>query len=172
MRADRGFTLLETVLALAIGGLVLTAAYAAVVRAAAARDGATRRTAAAADARRAVLEVTRALEAAADHPFAATADTLRIEQREPAPELVDWALADGRLVERRTPAFAAATAGEWPGRVLLAGVEAFSVRCFDGTTWVAGWHGARAPRAVELAIRTTGGEELRTRLVLPLGGGG
>jgi prepilin-type N-terminal cleavage/methylation domain-containing protein len=172
MRAERGFTVLEAVLALAIGGLVLTAAYAAVVRAAAAREGATRRTAAAGGARRALLEMTRTLEAAANRPFAASTDTLRIAQRDPVPELVDWAIADGQLVERRTPAFAAATAGEAPPRVLLAGVEAFTVRCFDGDAWVAGWRGQSAPRAVELAIRTTGGEDLHTRVVLPLGGGG
>jgi len=57
MRPERGFTLLETLLALAIGGLVLGAAYTAVVRAAAARDQAVARGREVNAGRQALLEV-------------------------------------------------------------------------------------------------------------------
>jgi len=172
MRPDRGFTLLETLLALLIGGLVLTAAYAAVVRAAVARDGATRRTASTAAARRALLDLTRALETAAARPFSADAGALRIAQTDPEPRLVRWSLDDGRLVERATSAFAAPGAGEVAPRVILDGVQTFTVTCFDGTDWVAGWKAGRAPRAVEVALALRDGETMRTRVVLPLGGDG
>jgi prepilin-type N-terminal cleavage/methylation domain-containing protein len=171
MRPERGFTLLETLLALAIGGLVLTAAYHAVVRAAAARDGAVERTAGVTAARRALLEVARTVETATPRPFAAGASELRLAHVDPEPVAVRYALEGGQLVERRTPAFAA---GDDAGsrRVLLDGVAAFTVRCFDGGAWTPGWDGAAAPAAVELALRTADGEALRTRVALPLAGGG
>jgi prepilin-type N-terminal cleavage/methylation domain-containing protein len=172
MRPDRGFTLLETLLALLIGGLVLTAAYAAVVRAAVARDAATRRTADAAAARRALLEMTQALETAAPRPFSADAGTLRFAQTDPAPRLVRWSLDGSRLVEHSTPSFAAASAADGAPRVVLDGVQALTIRCFDGTAWATGWRAESAPRAVELGLALSDGEELQTRVVLPLGGGG
>jgi prepilin-type N-terminal cleavage/methylation domain-containing protein len=141
---DRGFTLLETLLALAIGGLVLTAAYGAVVRAAAARDGATRRTAGVARARLALLEMAHTIESATRRPFAADTGELRIALADPEPRLVRYALDGSRLLEQRTNLFATAT---------------------DGC------RGTEAPRAVELTIRVADGEELRTRVVLALGGG-
>src|SRR5262245_1842171 len=174
MRPERGFTLLETLLALAIGGLVLTASYTAVVRAAAARDGATRRTADVARARLALLEIARTIESASAQPFRANAGEVRIALGEPEPRLVRFALDDSRLVEDRTIPFAAGggDAAPIPGssRVLLDGVQAFSVRCFGDGAWTDGWRGTDAPRAVELTIRVADGEELRTRIVLALSG--
>jgi prepilin-type N-terminal cleavage/methylation domain-containing protein len=170
---QRGFTLLETLLALVIGGLVLTAAYTAVVRAAAARDGATRRTGEVARARLALLEMARTIESASPQPFNANAAELRIAVAEPEPRLVRYALDDSRLVEDRTIPFATGGAAPTlPGssRVLLDGVQAFSVRCFGDGAWADGWRGTDAPRAVELTIRVADGEELRTRIVLPLSG--
>ena len=171
---ERGFTLLETLLALAIGGLVLTASYTAVVRAAAARDGATRRTADVARARLALLEMARTIESASAQPFRANAGEVRIALGEPEPRLVRFALDDSKLVEDRAIPFAAGggDAAPIPGssRVLLDGVQAFSVRCFGDGAWADGWRGTDAPRAVELTIRVAGGEELRTRIVLPLSG--
>ena len=168
---DRGFTLLETLLALAIGGLVLTAAYGAVVRAAAARDGATRRTAGVARARLALLEMAHTIESATRRPFGADAGELRIALVDPEPRLVRCALDGSRLLEQRTNPFATANADPGPSRVLLDGVQAFTVRCFDDGAWSDGCRGTEAPRAVELTIRVADGEELRTRVVLALGGG-
>jgi prepilin-type N-terminal cleavage/methylation domain-containing protein len=171
MRPERGFTLLETLLALAIGGLVLSAAYGAVVRAAAARDGATRRTAGVARARLALLDMARTIESAAPRPFGADTGELRIALAEPEPRLVRFALDGSRLIEQRTNPFATANADPGPSLVLVDGVQAFTVRCFDDGAWTHGWRGTDAPRAVELTIRVADGEELRTRVVLPLGGG-
>ena len=170
---ERGFTLLETVLALAIGGLILTAAYGAVVRAASARDGATRRTANVARARLALLEMGRAIESASPRPFSASTTELRIALGDPEPRLVHYALDDSRLVEDRTIPFAAGGAAPTePGasRVLLDGVQAFRVRCFGDGAWTDGWRGTDAPRAVEVTLRVADGEELRTRILLPLSG--
>jgi prepilin-type N-terminal cleavage/methylation domain-containing protein len=172
MRPERGFTLLETLVALAIGGLVLTAAYAAVVRAAAARDGATRRTADVAQARRALLEMSRAVETAARRPFGAGAGELRIALTDPEPRLVRYVLDGSRLTEHDTIPFSAARDDPGSSRVLAEGVQAFGVRCFDDDAWTDGCRGTAAPRAVELTLRVGDGEELRTRVVLPLGGGG
>jgi len=172
MRPERGFTLLETLVALAIGGLVLTAAYGAVVRAAAARDGATRRTADVARARGALLVMSQAVGAAAPRPFAAGAGELRIALTEPEPRLVRYALDGSRLTERRTNPFSAARDDPGSSRVLADGVEAFTVRCFADGAWTDGCRGTEAPPALELTLRVGDGEELRTRIVLPLGGGG
>ena len=169
MRPERGFTLLETLLALAIGGLVLTAAYTAVVRAVAARDGATRRTADVARGRQAILEVARAVESATPHPFGAGAGGLLVAHADPEPRLLTYALEGTKLTERLSLPFATDHAEPGAARVLFAGARAFSVRCFDGSAWTEDWRSENAPRAVELALRLADGEELRTRVVLPLG---
>ena len=151
---------------------MVTAAYTAVVRAAAARDAAVQRTAGVSAARRALLEVVRALETSAPRPFTADAHGLRLARAEPEPGLVRYALEGSRLVESEERAFAAPGVAAMPPRVVLDAVQSFHVRCFDGGAWTDEWRGEAAPRAVELALQTTHGEELRTRVLLPLGGGG
>jgi prepilin-type N-terminal cleavage/methylation domain-containing protein len=171
MRSERGFTLLETLLALAIGGLVLGAAYTAVVRAAAARDGAVARTAGVASGRRVLLEMARTIESAAPSPFMASERQLQIAAGDPEPRLVAYGLEGTRLLERRTSPFAASSAEAAPPRVLLDDVRDFTVRCFDGGAWTSGWNSESAPRAVELTLQAGDGEALRTRVVLRLEGG-
>ena len=171
MRPERGFTLLETLLALAIGGLVLGVAYAAVVRAASARDQAVGRGREVADGRRALLELAHGLEAAAPRRLAADAHTLRFLQAEPEPVTVSYEMDGTRLVRRRASAFAAARDEAGEASVVLDGVKTFAVRCFDRGEWVTGWSRDSSPRALELALGLEAGEELRTRVVLPLGGG-
>ena len=84
-------------------------------------------------------------------------------------------LDGAKLIEDRTVPFAAAGGGAVDDRgrprVLLDGVEAFTVRCFADGAWTDGWRGTDAPRAVELTLRVADGEELRTRIVLPLSRG-
>jgi prepilin-type N-terminal cleavage/methylation domain-containing protein len=126
----RGFTLLETLLALAIGGLVLTAAYGAVVRAAAARDGATRRTAGVARARLALLEMARTIESATRRPFGADAGELRIALVDPESP-ARFAL-DLRLIEQRTNRFATANAD--PGRRASCSTGSRDSPCAASTT--------------------------------------
>ena len=171
MRPERGFTLLETLLALAIGGLVLGVAYTAVVRAAAARDQAVSRGRTVADGRRALLELAHELEAAAPRRFAADDHTLRFVRSEPEPVAVSYGVDGTRLVQRRASAFAPARDERSDTRVVLDGVKRLGVRCFDRGEWVAGWSHDSTPRALELTLGLPGGEELRTRVVLPLGGG-
>jgi prepilin-type N-terminal cleavage/methylation domain-containing protein len=172
MRPERGFTLLETLLALAIGGLVLGAAYAAVVRAASARDQAVARGRGVDAGRRALLDLAHELEGAAPHRLAADAHALRFTQAEPEPVVVVYEMDGTRLVRRRVSPFAARRDDQGAPSIVLDGVKSFGVRCFDRGEWVAGWARDSSPRAVELTLGLAGGEELRTRVVLPLGGGG
>src|SRR5262249_37620044 len=90
MRPERGFTLLETRLALASGGLVLGAAYAAVVRAASARDRAVARGREVNAGRQALLEVAHALEAAAPRRLSADPHALHFVQPEPEPVAITY----------------------------------------------------------------------------------
>src|SRR5262249_437222 len=149
----------------------------AVVRAVAARDGTTRRTADAARGRQALLEVARAVESATPHPFGAAAGGLLVAHADPQPRLLSYALEGTQLTERLSLPFVTDPARPGAAGVLFAGAQAFSVRCFDGSTWTEDWRSENAPRAVELALRLADGEELHTRVVLPLsataaGGGG
>ena len=98
MRPERGFTLLETLLALAIGGLVLGVAYTAVVRAAAARDQAVARGREVNAGRQALLEVAHALEAASSRRLSAEAHALHFEQAEPEPVAITYEMDGTRLV--------------------------------------------------------------------------
>ena len=167
MRPERGFTLLETLLALALGGLVLGAAYAAVVRAASARDQAVARGREVNAGRQALLEVAHALEGASPRRLSADAHGLHFEQAEPEPVAISYEMDGTRLVERRVSPFAANDASTT--RALLDGARAFGVRCFDKGDWVAGWSRDTAPRAIELTLALADGEEFRTRVMLPLG---
>jgi prepilin-type N-terminal cleavage/methylation domain-containing protein len=171
MRPERGFTLLETILALAVGGLVLGAAYTAVVRAAAARDQAVARGHEVNAGRQALLEVAHALEAASPRRLSADAHALHFEQAEPEPVAITYEMDGTRLVERRVSPFAATRDDAGTTRALLDGARAFGVRCFDKGDWVAGWSHDAAPRALELALALADGEEFHTRVVLPLGTG-
>ena len=171
MRPERGFTLLETLLALAIGGLVLGAAYAAVVRAASARDQAVARGHEVYAGRQALLEVAHALQAAAPRRLSADTHTLRFVQPEPEPVALTYEMDGTRLVERRVSPFAATRDDAGTTRALLDGARAFGVRCFDKGDWVAGWSRDAAPRALELTLALADGEEFHTRVVLPLGSG-
>ena len=171
MRPERGFTLLETLLALAIGGLVLGAAYAAVVRAASARDQAVARGHEVNAGRQALLEVAHALQAAAPRRLSADTHTLRFVQPEPEPVALTYEMDGTRLVERRVSLFAATRDDAGTTRPLLDGARAFGVRCFDKGDWVAGWSRDAAPRALELTLALADGEEFHTRVVLPLGSG-
>ncbi len=170
MRSERGVTLLETLLALAIGGLLLTAAATAVVRSAEAAKRATARTRSAAAARSVLLDMAGTVAAAAPRPFAAGRDWLRLALTEPMPMLRAWSVEDGALVVREAHPFAHPDAAST--RTQLEGVAGFEVRCFDGGAWVAGWSDPTAPRAVELGLRLADGEALRTRVLLATGGGG
>ena len=178
--AAGGFTLLETLVALAITALVLAALYGAVTRAAAARARATRSAERIAASRAVLLRIAQEIEAALAPTQAGGADrfvavpapddgppwsALRLATFAPAPGRADEGRAvaydveplpgqpgKGALVRREGTRFAPPGTPEPLGTPLLEGIETFRVRCFDGSTWSVAWTMPALPRAVEIAI--------------------
>ena len=187
----RGFTLLETLVALAVSALVLTALYAAVGATATARVRATERAERSAAERTVLVTLAHELEAAlAPDPTAAGVSPLRFVVVAPADgtpwsqlrfatdasddvRLVAYRVEDGRLVRRTASRFAPPDDPEPPGTPALDAVRAFRVRAFDGTTWTTSWSAPGVPRAVEIALDVDDGAggvlELATTVSLPLG---
>jgi prepilin-type N-terminal cleavage/methylation domain-containing protein len=178
----RGFTLLETLIALAIGALILAALHGAIMGAAAARERTAERAERTAAGRTVLLGIARELEAASP----ARAWTVPGSEEPAMPALLpldrfvavsaphggppwselrfatvaggDLRLVAyriepaGRLVRRAVSRFAAPDAAEPPGVPALGGVRLFRVRCFDGRAWRSAWTAPGLPRAVELAL--------------------
>ncbi len=180
MRA-RGFTLLETLVALALTALVLGALGGAVLRAASARTRATDAADRAAAARTVLLRLAAEIEAAQPpapedpagrerfvvEPEASARpwSGLRLATAIPGPPLTTTPTGDVRVVGYRVepdpqrPGTGALVrrdappgAPEPPGHPVLEGVHRFRLRCFDGSTWSATWPASRLPRAVEVAL--------------------
>jgi prepilin-type N-terminal cleavage/methylation domain-containing protein len=186
-----GFTLLETLVALAITALVLSALYGAVSHAAAARARTSERADELAVARGVLLRMTRELEAAVvpqepgtpDRfvvvPAADGASSSNLRFASAGTEIVGYDVtrdAAGRsaLVRRAASRFAAAeTAGPVPVPI-LAGVARFVVRCHDGAEWRDRWDVPTLPRAVEITLGVDDGaggvDVLATTVALPLAG--
>jgi len=177
----RGSTLLETLVALAITALIVSALASAVLRTAQAREHATRTADRLASERSALLGITTVLEAArrSDQPtFAVDApadaaspwSALRLLASGPSDDVrrLGYRVASGVLVRRELPRLAPADAT--PADVpLLDGVTLFRVRCFDGTTWTPTWASPDLPQAVEVTIAVDGGDALGATVVLPAG---
>ncbi|MFN8542624.1 MAG: type II secretion system protein GspJ [Candidatus Binatia bacterium] len=188
----RGFLLVETLLALALTALVLTAAYAAVVRTADARTRATARAERLGAARAVLVVLVRELEAAlAPHgagtpvPLVVAASPdgggsrLRFVTVAPSgpdvmpggdERMVSYTLepAAGRLVRREALPFTPPDAPEPRGTVLLDGVRGFVVRCRDGRGWHADWTAENLPRAAEVTLLLDGEAPLAATAVLAL----
>ena len=187
--------MLETVVALAITALVLSALYGTVTRAAGARERATRGAERMAAARGLLLRVAEELDGAvtAREPGSAdrfvvtappdggaawsslrlaavTGDETRVVSYRVEPAKTGPA---GVLVRRAASRFAPPDTREPPGVAALTGVKLFRVRCFDGTAWTSAWTVPGLPRAVEVAVGVDDGaggtEELATTVTLPLG---
>jgi prepilin-type N-terminal cleavage/methylation domain-containing protein len=197
MRRRGGFTLLETLVALAIAAVVLSALYGAVARASVARQRATRSAERVATARTLLLRLASELEAAttlgepgseerfvvaAPAPDAPAWSTLRFATRDgrrPAADevrLVAYRVGPPGLLERREAfRFPPPDARERDGITMLEGVRRFRVRCFDGTVWRDQWTVPLPPRAVEITIGVDDGaggtDELMTRVALTTRGG-
>ena len=166
MRA-RGYTLLETLIALALTALVMGALAGAVRRAAAARDQATAASDRSGVARTLLLRLAAEVEAARppdpgferfvvepserDRPGArllfatGTAADLRAVSYTVEPDRTHPGA--GVLVRRES----APGATEPPGYAVLDGVRTFGVRCFDGTAWQTS-STDRLPRAIEVTV--------------------
>ena len=182
-------------MALAVSGLVLVALYGAVVRAATARERATRTADRVARARMVLLRMAGEVEGAlapgapgAPERFIVVAPE---DGRPPWSELrLATAASDdvrlvgyrveaavpgpGVLVRREGTRFEPPDTPEPAGAAALAGVRSFRVRCFDGGEWKAAWTAPALPRAVELALGVDDGAggalELTTAVTPALGG--
>lgn len=190
----RGFTLLETLVALAITALVLAALGGAVVRAASARARASRAAERTAAGRTVLLRLAAELEAArategqfmvdttAEAPWSAVrfvtaarvsgtsgaaSDLHEVAYRvEPEPARPDLGALVRRAAVRPEPAEAPVP----PGVPLLGGLREFRVRSFDGGEWRTAWSPGRLPRAVEITLAMDdgagGSDALVTRVTL------
>lgn len=188
----RGTTLLETVVALGITALVLSALARVVVGAREARAHATAVVEGTAAARSVLLALATEIEAtrapglvvvppAPGRPWATLmlAATVAPPPAGAVPSTDLHAVAyrvvpdgasraTGTLVRAERPGTPRpAGAAEPPGDPLVAGVRTFGVRAFDGTTWTDGWPGERLPRAVEVTLALDDAEPLVTAVALP-----
>ena len=184
-----GFTLLETLVALAITALVLAALYGALGRAAAAGARTSERADELAVARGARLRMTRELEAAVAPREPGTPDRFVVAPAaDGAPrselrfacagtEVVAYGVgadSTGRsaLVRRAASRFAAPESA--PSVSIVAGVTRFVVRCHDGAEWRDRWDIPTLPRAVEITLGVDDGaggvDVLATTVALPLAG--
>jgi prepilin-type N-terminal cleavage/methylation domain-containing protein len=176
-RPTVGFTLLETLVALAITAIVLAALGGSVLRAAVARTRATAVADRLAASRTLLVRIAAEVEAART-PLAA--DPAGPERFVVAPNDtgLPWSVLRlatavagpgaagdvrgvtyevqpdahrpgiGVLVRRDGPPTAVAAATQ----PVLTGVRTFAVRCFDGTTWSGSWPAGRLPRAVAITL--------------------
>ena len=181
----RGFTLLETLVALAVTALVLTTLAGTVRRAIAAREQATAEAERLAGTRALLLRVARELEATV------SAETIadRLVAEPPAPwstlrfttlagdpadaRALTYRVAPGGVLVRESRSRFAPADGPDPAPVpVLERVREFRVRCFDGAAWSSGWDMPRLPHAVELTLGVDDGrggvDELATTVALPL----
>lgn len=174
MRTDRGFTLLETLLALACTAVVLAAAARTVTRAADTRVAAGERAGDVDAARTALTALVTELPAALP-------GSVRVERRgdgpprlhftvaDPVPAAVTWWLDDGRLVRRAPSPFAAPGATAAPPATQVEHVEHFDVRVLAGDGWTPAWSGDRPPRAIEIVVQPAGEPPMTVRVALPMG---
>jgi len=197
MRA-RGFTLLETLVALGCASIVLAALYGAVLRTTVADARASARADRTAGARSALLAIASELEAArvptevggerlvvgAPPDGGPTWQTLRFATgaRGPALAADDLPVVDYRVVAdasgglgtlvRGETARLARTAAE-PAPVVES-VRAFRLRCSDGRAWTTAWTSARLPRAVEIVLEIDDGaggtQSVATTVTVPAAG--
>ena len=183
-----GFTLLESVVALAVTAVVLTGLYGALVRAAAARTRTTEHAERVGAMRALLLRMAHEVESAvgSEEPAAPERFVVAPPVDGPAWSELRFATADATLVAYRVAArspetgtlvrtvasrFAPPDAAAAPPTAVLPRVERFAIRCFDGVEWRRTWTVPGLPRAVELTLAVDDGaggtDELGTTIVIP-----
>jgi type II secretory pathway pseudopilin PulG len=186
----RGTTLLETIVALGLTALVLSALGGAVLRAQEARERATAAADQAAALRTALMQIAADLEAARPPGLLLTpppADRARAGSELSLPEVVrprgdvhrvvyrlDPDPGGGWVLSRREwggPGGCALDRPEPAGAALVGRVRSFRLRASDGEAWSDSWASGRLPRAVEVTIGVAtdagGTEEFATTVPLP-----
>jgi len=178
----RGFTLLETLVALGCASIVLAALYGAVLRTTIADARASARADRTATARSALLAIASELEAArvptstggerlvvgAPAAGGPAWQTLRFATgaRGPALPADDLPVVDYRVVAGangtlgtlvRGETARLATTGATEPAPVVDSVRAFRLRCSDGREWTPGWSSTVLPRAVEIVLEIDDG---------------
>lgn len=171
-RRVAAFTLLETVLALALTAVVLRAAWGAAARAGLVRQ----RTLATVRDLRAdrdlLLEVAAAASAAVPDGVridpATDGSTLRLVVAEPAPRVLVYTPDADRLLRAEASPFRAADEPVPAGVVVARGLRHFAVRAFDGRDWHDTWAADAPLHGLEITLVPDDGELLSTRVALPV----
>jgi prepilin-type N-terminal cleavage/methylation domain-containing protein len=167
-RADGAFTLVETLVALAVTSVLLAALATVVPAALRAQEGSRARLGRAAAADAALGRLARELATALDEPFVLDAARARLAfsgGEEPGERLA-YVVAGGALVRRATPRFAPEDEAA-RGTSVLGDVRAVELAAFDGREWVAAWRRDRPPAALRVRIVFTDGETLGTVVPVP-----
>ena len=171
-RRARGFTLLETLVALAVTAVVLTALATAVPAALRASEAARAHLDRATGARAFLLHLERELASALAEPCTVAAEpATRLEftgGAEPGTRLA-YTLEHGAVVRRSWPRFTASDP-QAPGVPVLDGVAAFSLDAWDGREWLAAWTSNRPPEAVRVRLRFADGETASAVAAVPITG--
>ena len=166
---SRGFTLVETLVALAVTAVILAALATAVPTTLRANTVASARLEQATAARTLLLHLERELTTTSPEPFLlASAPAPRLEftgGREPGERLV-YTVERGAIVRRAAPRFAS-TDSHASGVPVLDQVAVLTLEAFDGRDWVATWQSSRPPEAVRVRIRFADGETLGTVATIP-----
>jgi len=169
-RTARGFTLVETLLALAITAVVVAAVGGVVGRTAEGRAEVQQRIDTLAGGRLLLALLADEIEGSQPGSLAVDAPgggALRFALTTTAPDgtpvRVSYRLAGDRLLRGARSPFAREAAIE--SDPVLTGVTALGIECFDGSEWVADWQRRRPPHAVALRLRLAGGETLRTTVI-------
>jgi prepilin-type N-terminal cleavage/methylation domain-containing protein len=169
-RRERGFTLLETMIALGVTAVVLAALAVAVPAALRAERGARARLERATTARTVFLHLERELASALAEPVVvAAAPSPRLEftgGSEPGERLA-YALEGSTLVRHATPRFAIDPVGD-AGVPVLRDVATLEIRAFDGHDWVPQWHERDPPTAVRFRVVFAEGDALTTVAAIPV----
>jgi prepilin-type N-terminal cleavage/methylation domain-containing protein len=163
----RGFTLIETLLALAITAVVVAAVGGVVRRAAEGRAAVDQRVEALAGGRLLLGLLADEIEASVPGSFAVEVGesdpgillALTTSTPDGVPIAVRYRLDGERLLRGTRSPFAS---GDPPaGEPVLDGVTTLAVDCFDGKGWAPSWRSKRPPEAVALRLQVGGGETLR-----------
>jgi prepilin-type N-terminal cleavage/methylation domain-containing protein len=168
----RGFTLVETTLALAITATVLAALATAIPTALDARRSAHARLDRATTLRAVLVHVDRELAGALGEGFAvgdgAQASLRFVGGADPGHQLA-YRIEAGALVRRTTPRGAPPPDHGTAPTLLVPGVLAGRFEAFDGSDWHAAWHATSPPLALRVHLTLDDGSRLERVIAIATG---